>query len=219
VQARSTRASVQRDVVQIVGTVDDRGKRCRFQRIGSRSPLAARAKITEAMSALMVDVRLASGSIAVASSNTDLIRSISSGRNTAPVMVASCKRKPYGDRLKSRLFSSAIKDYSSDRSLRCGIVELHHCDLLELGPSDRTRRSGPLSDIEKPTCCFAPGTSRAGTLAWLVRSTGALRAFLLTKAKQRVRVLVSICVYCSRIDFSSPIGKGRKRPCFLLWRA
>jgi hypothetical protein len=50
-----------------------------FKTVGSRSPLAAHARIPEAMSALTVDVRFASGSIAVASSKTDLINSISSG--------------------------------------------------------------------------------------------------------------------------------------------
>jgi hypothetical protein len=45
----------------------------------------------EAISAFMADVRFASGSVAVASSSTDFINSISSGWKTAPVlfMVAS----------------------------------------------------------------------------------------------------------------------------------
>ena len=50
-----------------------------FSTFGSRSPVAAHLRISEAMSALAVDVRLASGSIAVISSKTDFINSISSG--------------------------------------------------------------------------------------------------------------------------------------------
>jgi hypothetical protein len=44
-----------------------------FSTMGSRSPFAAQARICEAISAFIVEVRLASGSIAVASSRTDFI--------------------------------------------------------------------------------------------------------------------------------------------------
>jgi hypothetical protein len=48
--------------------------------------LAAQARICEAISAFIADVRLASGSVAVASSRTAFISLISSGGNTAPVL-------------------------------------------------------------------------------------------------------------------------------------
>jgi hypothetical protein len=46
---------------------------------GFRSPFAAHARMCEAISAFIADVRFASGNIAVASSSTDFINSISSG--------------------------------------------------------------------------------------------------------------------------------------------
>src|SRR5205814_6927670 len=54
--------------------------------IGSRSPFAAQARICAAISAFIVDVRFASGSMAAASSRTVFINWISSGRKAAPVV-------------------------------------------------------------------------------------------------------------------------------------
>jgi hypothetical protein len=66
-----------------------------FKTVGSRSPLEAHARISEAMSALTVDVRFASGSIAAASSKTDLINSTSSGSKTDLVMAASSQKQTF----------------------------------------------------------------------------------------------------------------------------
>src|ERR1700690_1574730 len=49
------------------------------------SPFAAHARIVDAISALIAEVRFGSGSEAVASSRTDFISSINSGWNTAPL--------------------------------------------------------------------------------------------------------------------------------------
>jgi len=50
-----------------------------FNAVGFRSPFAAHARICDAISAFIVDVRFASGSIAAASSRTAFINSINSG--------------------------------------------------------------------------------------------------------------------------------------------
>ena len=52
---------------------------------GFLSPFAAHARIVDAISALIAEVRFGSGSEAVASSRTDFISSINSGWNTAPL--------------------------------------------------------------------------------------------------------------------------------------
>src|SRR6266571_7768483 len=65
--------------------------------IGSRSPFAAQARICAAISAFIVDVLFAWGSMAAASSSTVFINWINSGRKAAPVvfMVASCPKRPW----------------------------------------------------------------------------------------------------------------------------
>lgn len=50
-----------------------------FNAAGFRSPFAAHARICDAISAFITDVRFASGRVAVTSSSTALIKSISSG--------------------------------------------------------------------------------------------------------------------------------------------
>jgi hypothetical protein len=53
--------------------------------VGFLSPVAAHSRILEAISALVVDVRFASGSVALAFSSTAFIKSMSSGGKTVPV--------------------------------------------------------------------------------------------------------------------------------------